>query len=68
VAEGETMRQISQKYGIKLQKLYEKNLMKEGTEPSPGDVLSLRKPRKGEVPAETIPEEKQEKPAIEFEY
>jgi LysM repeat protein len=66
VAEGETMYQISQHYGIKLQKLYEKNLMKEGTEPSPGDVLSLRKTKTGEVPAaEEVPEEKG--PVIEFE-
>jgi LysM repeat protein len=66
VAEGETMYQISQKYGIKLQKLYEKNLMPEGTEPSPGDILTLRKPKKGELPAEEVPGEKG--PAIEFEY
>jgi len=68
VAEGETMYQISQKYGIKLQKLYENNLMAEGTEPSPGDVLSLRKPKKGEIPAEKTPEEKEQGPVIEFEY
>ncbi len=68
VAEGETMYQISQKYGIKLQKLYEKNLFNEGTEPSPGDILTLRKPKKGEVPVEEVPEEKEEGPAIEFEF
>jgi len=65
VAEGETMSQISQLYGIKLDKLYQKNLMKEGTEPSPGDVISLRKQKKGEVPEEDIIEE--EGPKIEFE-
>jgi len=68
VAEGETMYQISQQYGIKLQKLYEKNLMMEGTEPSPGQILSLRKPKKGEVPVEKVPEEQEEGPAIEFEF
>jgi LysM repeat protein len=68
VAEGETMYQIAQKYGIKLQKLYEKNLMAEGTEPSPGDILTLRKPKKGEALAKESSEEKDEGPAIEFEY
>ena len=68
VTEGENMYQISQKYGIKLKKLYEKNLMEMGTEPSPGDILTLRKPKKGDVPVEKIPEEKQEGPVIEFEY
>jgi LysM repeat protein len=68
VGAGETMYQISQKYGIKLQKLYEKNLMQEGTEPSPGDILTLRKPKKGEVPVEGVPGEKEEGPVIEFEY
>jgi LysM repeat protein len=68
VAEGETMYQIAQKYGIKLQKLYEKNLMNEGTEPSPGDILTLRKPKKGEAPVEEVPGEKEEGPVIEFEF
>jgi LysM repeat protein len=65
VVEGETMSQISQMYGIKLDKLYQKNLMKEGTEPSPGDVISLRKQKEGEVPEEEVIEE--EGPKIEFE-
>ncbi len=43
VKEGETMYRISQMYGIKLKKLYDKNLMQEGEEPEPGTVLSLRK-------------------------
>jgi LysM repeat protein len=68
VEEGETMYMISQKYGIKLKKLYEKNLMMIGTEPSPGDVLTLRKQKKGEAPVEGVPDEKEEGPAIEFEY
>lgn len=66
VKEGETMYQISQMYGIKLHKLYQKNLMKEGTEPSPGDVISLRKQKKGEMPEEDIEVEK-ETLEIEFE-
>lgn len=43
VEEGETMYRISQMYGIKLNKLYQKNLMEKGEEPAPGTVLSLRK-------------------------
>jgi hypothetical protein len=43
VVEGETMYDISQKYGIKLKKLYRKNKMEEGTEPEVGTVLNLRK-------------------------
>lgn len=43
VLEGETMYSISQKYGIKLEKLYDKNLMEYGTEPAVGQVLHLRK-------------------------
>jgi LysM repeat protein len=43
VIEGETMYKISQMYGIKLKKLYEKNGMEIGTEPEPGQKLWLRK-------------------------
>lgn len=42
VQEGETMYSISQMYGIKVKKLYEKNLMDEGTEPKVGQKLWLR--------------------------
>ncbi len=43
VAEGESMWEISQKYGIKLKKLYKKNRMLEGEEPKAGTKLYLRK-------------------------
>jgi len=43
VKEGETMYTISQLYGIKLRKLYEKNLMETGSEPEVGQKLWLRK-------------------------
>jgi LysM repeat protein len=43
VKAGETMKYISQYYGIKLRKLYLKNNMKEGEEPNVGDTLYLRK-------------------------
>ena len=51
VREGETMHEISQMYGIKLHKLYQKNLMKDGDEPAPGDVLWLRKKKADEASA-----------------
>ena len=42
VEEGETMYLISQKYGIKLNKLYEKNLMQKTDKPEVGKKLWLR--------------------------
>lgn len=42
VNEGENMWTISQKYAIKLNSLYKKNLMEPGTEPMPGSVLQLQ--------------------------
>lgn len=46
VREGDTMRSISQNYGIKLKKLYKKNLMILGTQPKVGDKLNLKKKKK----------------------
>ncbi|MFH1121121.1 MAG: glucosaminidase domain-containing protein [Bacteroidota bacterium] len=40
---GETMRDVSQLYGLKLKALYKKNGLPEGHEPSPGTTLYLRK-------------------------
>jgi LysM repeat protein len=40
--EGETMYIISQKYGVKLKKLYEYNMMAEGEEPVAGQKIWLR--------------------------
>ncbi len=51
VQEGEDMWLISQKYAIKLNSLYKKNLMSEGTEPLPGSVLQLQ--HKAEVMPDT---------------
>ncbi|MFN3555562.1 MAG: glucosaminidase domain-containing protein [Bacteroidales bacterium] len=42
VKSGETMYEISQKYGIRLQSLYRRNAMEEGTEPQTGQRLFLR--------------------------
>ncbi|MCZ2130427.1 MAG: LysM peptidoglycan-binding domain-containing protein [Bacteroidia bacterium] len=46
VESGETMWEISQKYGIKLKKLYKKNHMEPGTEVKPGEVINMRRKRK----------------------
>ena len=46
VREGESMFSISQLYGIKLDKLYEKNQLDRSSEPPVGTVLQLRKPVK----------------------
>lgn len=40
---GESMWDVSQKYGIKLKKLYKKNRLEEGDLPEPGTKLYLRK-------------------------
>ncbi len=42
VKEGETMFYIAQLYGIKLNKLYDKNRMPEGSQPAPGERIRLR--------------------------
>jgi LysM repeat protein len=47
VKKGETMHHISQLYGIKLDALYKKNLMENGTEPQVSQILQLRKSLKG---------------------
>ncbi len=43
VQDGETMYDVSQKYAVKLSRLYTLNRMENGTEPKPGDTLNLRK-------------------------
>jgi len=42
---GDSMHSISQKYGVKLKKLYEYNRMPEGEEPAEGQVIWLRQVR-----------------------
>lgn len=43
VEEGETMRYISQMYGIRLRPLLRRNRMKPGEQPRPGEIIQLRK-------------------------
>jgi len=50
VKEGETLYRISQVYGIKLEKLLQKNLLPPGAEAEPGMKLNLRKKKKGQMP------------------
>jgi LysM repeat protein len=40
---GETMQDISRQYAVKIKKLYKKNNMKPGSEPVPGQKISLRR-------------------------
>ncbi len=49
VKKGETMKSISQLYGIKLKSLYRKNRMKVGEEPFTGQQLNLQQMKKFEV-------------------
>ena len=42
VQEGETMRDISQKHGVKMSKIYKKNHITPGSQPTVGQKLSLR--------------------------
>ena len=41
--EGDTMREISQRFGVRLDKLYKMNGMPEGYAPKEGDIIRLRK-------------------------
>ena len=48
VAEGETLRWISQEYGVKLKNLYKYNEFNIGEEPAPGKKVWLRKRKRNE--------------------
>ncbi|RLD22379.1 MAG: hypothetical protein DRI69_01310 [Bacteroidetes bacterium] len=49
VRQGETMLEISDRYGIKVSKLYTKNRMLPGLQPASGQRISLKKKNKGTV-------------------
>ena len=61
VEQGETMYDISQKYGVKLHRLYRMNRMMEGEQPIEGTDIYLRKKKREPVlklePTEEVPEE-----------
>ncbi len=52
--QGETMHLISQRYGIKLSRLLNKNRVKEGQEPETGETIYLRDKRKEAPKLKTI--------------
>lgn len=43
VEKGDTMHKISQKFGVKLRKLYSKNRMEQGEQPKEGQIIYLQK-------------------------
>jgi LysM repeat protein len=70
VTSGETMYSISQKYAVKLDKLYVRNQMKKGTEPEIGKELILRgsiKGRKIQSPP-VIKDESENEGEMKFEF
>lgn len=65
VQKGETMRDISQKYAVKLKSLYRFNRIKKGEEPAVGQEINLRK-RKKEIPL--LQEENDNTEELQFEF
>ena len=61
VQEGETMWEISQKYAIKMDKLYKKNNMVFDKQAKPGEVINLKKKRKDEPEKNRIEAEEEAK-------
>ncbi len=49
VKDGETMYDISQIYGVRLDRLYKMNLMLEGAQPLEGTEINLRKKKRGKL-------------------
>jgi hypothetical protein len=49
--QGETMLSVSQKYAVKLERLYLLNGLEPGSQPAPGTMLQLRRAVHGKVPA-----------------
>ena len=62
VAEGETLWDVSQKYGVRMDKLLQKNRMKQNDGVKPGQVLWLRYIRPADEPVafEPLPKQKDE--------
>ncbi len=67
--EEDTMRDVSQKYGVKLHRLYKMNNLKIGIEPDAGTELNLRrKVRLERVPLRKPIEEPEQQSEMEFEF
>jgi LysM repeat protein len=68
IKEGETMEDISQMYGVKMDVLYEKNNLRSGEQPKAGTEILLRKRKKvdlNKIFESDIPEESEK---LEFEF
>jgi hypothetical protein len=69
VKEGETMYDISQAFGVKLKYLYRMNLMPEGSQPTEGTEINLRRKKRVPLPVpEPIPEEEFEEDMMQFRF
>ena len=68
VEAGETMHEISQKYGVKLEKLYSKNRMNYGEQPETGQKIYLRKKKRDGLFSEFKIKEDREDQKLEFEF
>lgn len=55
VQRGETMHSISQLHGIRLYWLYKRNKIKAGTEPTPGEILILKRSGKRMITGQGVP-------------
>ncbi len=67
----ESLHEISQVYGVKLEKLYQKNNLEPGDKVEPGTKINLRKRKKRGLfdfsgPSEAVPEEESDE--FEFEF
>ena len=68
VQDGETMYSIAQKYAIKLDKLYNRNQMKPGSEPQAGDEILLRGRSQEKFSPVLAKDKKEEEPEMKFEF
>ncbi len=66
--EGESLWQVSQRYGIKLERLYDLNLLEPDSEPTPGDRLNLRKRKKVSSSELANPPQEEDSDRIRFEF
>jgi LysM repeat protein len=56
VKSGEDMYDIAQRYGLRLDKLYQRNLLPEGSRPAPGQRIKIRGGQVDEPPRQYAPE------------
>lgn len=74
IKEGESIRDISQRYGVKIKSIYWMNNLERGVMPDPGTKLNLRKKVRVEKQNRTLPirkkpmEEEDEEGGMQFEF